>query len=150
MNLQEPWDVRPEKRTQLIERIERLKIDPNMIEEQFVRGGGPGGQKINKTASCVVLHYPPLKIRVRCQKDRRRSINRFLALRELVDRIEKIVSPETARSSDQSDRRRQNRLRRKRRSRKKAQKTESDDSILEKPSPDENVDEIRSPDHPSD
>ena len=147
MNLQEPWDVRPEKRAQLIERIERLQIDPKIIEEQFVRGGGPGGQKINKTASCVVLHYPPLNIRVRCQKDRRRSINRFLALRELVDRIEKIVSPETARSPDKGDRKRQNRLRRKRRSRKKAQKTDSTDPILEEPIPEENADEIRSPDH---
>jgi uncharacterized cupin superfamily protein len=61
-----------------------------------VRGGGKGGQKINKTANCVQLNYPPLGLSVRCQKDRQRSLNRFLALRELVDRIEVEISPGTS------------------------------------------------------
>lgn len=29
------------------------------LEEQFVKGSGPGGQKINKTSSCVVLKHLP-------------------------------------------------------------------------------------------
>ncbi|MCK5584154.1 MAG: hypothetical protein KAI33_10190, partial [Elusimicrobiales bacterium] len=44
----------------------------------------------------VMLKYPPLKIIIKCQKERKRSLNRFLALRELVDRIEMKISPETS------------------------------------------------------
>lgn len=96
MNLDQDFGVTPGKVSELRARMARLGIDPRDIEEAFVRGGGPGGQKINKTANCVVLRYAPLDLRVRCQRDRRRSVNRFLALRELVDRIEIAVSPETS------------------------------------------------------
>lgn len=96
MNLNERFDVTPGKVEALLERIQRLKIDPAVIEEGFTRGSGKGGQKINKTSNCVQLHYPPLDISVRCQRERKRTINRFLALRELVDRIEINVSPETS------------------------------------------------------
>ncbi|OIN98651.1 hypothetical protein AUJ66_00635 [Candidatus Desantisbacteria bacterium CG1_02_38_46] len=96
MNFNELFDVSPAKVATLRERIERLKIDISDIEEQFIRGGGKGGQKINKTANCVRLSYPPLGIQVRMQKDRKRSINRFLALRELVDKIEMRISPRTS------------------------------------------------------
>jgi len=96
MKLNEMFDISPGKIAALKEKIERLKIDPADIEEQFTRGSGKGGQKINKTANCVRLNYPKLGIQVRVQKDRRRSINRFLALRELADKIEMQVSPETS------------------------------------------------------
>jgi protein subunit release factor B len=96
MNVNERFDVRPEKVDALKARIARLGVDVSKIDEQFIRGGGRGGQKINKTANCVQLVYPPLGLRVRCQADRRRSVNRFLALRELVDRIEMKVSPGTS------------------------------------------------------
>ena len=96
MNLNEKFDVSPEKISALLERIKTLKIDPAVIEERFIRGGGKGGQKINKTANCVQLRYPPLDLMIRVQRERRRTVNRFLALRELVDRIEMKVSPETS------------------------------------------------------
>jgi protein subunit release factor B len=96
MKLNELADITPAKREELRARIERLNIDMDQVHEQFVKGGGKGGQKINKTNNCVVLTYPPMDLQVRCQRDRRRSINRFLALRELVDQIEMKVSPETS------------------------------------------------------
>lgn len=96
MNLNERFDVSPGKVEALLARIKRLRIDAKLIEETFARGGGKGGQKINKTANCVQLRYAPLELSVRCQKDRKRTINRFLALRELVDQIEMRVSPETS------------------------------------------------------
>jgi len=74
-------------------RIEALGIDLAAVEERFVKGGGRGGQKINKTSNCVQLRYAPLEIDIRCQEDRRRGINRFLALRRLVDEIEFRTSP---------------------------------------------------------
>jgi protein subunit release factor B len=96
MHWREITDVQPAKVEALKARIARLGIDLAQIEERFVRGGGRGGQKINKTANCVTLVYRPMAVRVRCQRDRRRSINRFLALRELADQVEMRVSPETS------------------------------------------------------
>lgn len=96
MNLNELFDVRPEKLEALKARIARLGVDLARVEETFVKGGGKGGQKINKTANAVVLRYEPLGLTVKCQRERRRTVNRFLALRELVDRIEMKVSPETS------------------------------------------------------
>jgi len=96
MNLNERFDVSPGKIEALLERIKRLAIDPAVIEEGFTRGSGKGGQKINKTSNCVQLYYPPLDIAVRCQRERKRTINRFVALRELVDQIEIKISPSTS------------------------------------------------------
>lgn len=66
----------------------RLGIDEADIEERFIRGSGAGGQKINKTSSCVQLIHRPTGIEVRCQAERSQSMNRFLARRELCDRLE--------------------------------------------------------------
>ena len=96
MNLNEDFGVAPAKLEDLEGRISRLKIDLKLIEESFSRGGGKGGQKVNKTSNRVQLCYPPLDIRVACQRERKRSLNRFLALRELVDHIEMKISPETS------------------------------------------------------
>lgn len=94
MNLAGDFGVAPSKVKDVKARIERLGIDLPSIEERFIRGGGKGGQKINKTANCVQLRYRG--VIVRCQRDRKRAVNRFLALRELVDRIEMKASPATS------------------------------------------------------
>ena len=96
MNFHEFSEISPAKVEALKARITRLAIDLRLIEEQFIRGSGHGGQKINKTSNAVLLKYPPLALIVRCQRERKRSLNRFLALRELVDEIEFRISPETS------------------------------------------------------
>ncbi|MBI4425554.1 MAG: peptide chain release factor-like protein [Elusimicrobia bacterium] len=96
MELHERFDVSPAKLAALRQRIERLGVVLAAVEEGYSRGGGKGGQKLNKTSNKVTLRYPPLGLVIQCQRDRRRSVNRFLALRELVDRIEREVSPETS------------------------------------------------------
>ena len=96
MNFNEFPEVRPAKLEELRSRIARLGVDLRLVEEQFVKGGGKGGQKINKTSNAVLLKYPPLGLIVRCQRERKRSLNRFIALRELVDEIELRVSPGTS------------------------------------------------------
>jgi len=58
------------------------------IDEQFVRSSGAGRQKVNKTSTCVVLHRRPTGIRVKCQRERSPTLNRFLARRILLDKIE--------------------------------------------------------------
>ncbi len=65
-----------------------LRISASDIEEQFVRGGGKGGQKINKTSSTVLLKHLPTGIEVRCQKHREQSKNRLSAYKLLIQKIE--------------------------------------------------------------
>ena len=96
MQLNEDFGVSPGKLEELKDRIARLGVDLLKVEETFSRGGGKGGQKVNKTSNRVQLSYPPLELRVACQRERKRSLNRFLALRELVYRIEMKISPETS------------------------------------------------------
>lgn len=104
MNFTEFSEITPAKITALKERITRLGIDLRLVEEQFTRGSGKGGQKINKTSNAVLLKYPPLELIVRCQRERKRSLNRFIALRELVDRIEFKISPQTSERLKEMDR----------------------------------------------
>jgi protein subunit release factor B len=121
VNLNERFDVSPEKLEALKARITRLGIDLSCIAESFVRGGGKGGQKINKTSNCVQLYYPPLDLRVRMQQERRRTVNRFLALRELVDQIEMRLSPQTSQRLQEIERLRRRKTRRQDRAREKYQ-----------------------------
>jgi protein subunit release factor B len=65
--------------------------------EKFVRSSGRGGQKVNKTSTCVYLKHVPTGIEIKCMKDRSQSINRFLARRELVARIEALSGKVTLR-----------------------------------------------------
>lgn len=116
MNLDEIPQVTPAKLEALKERIHHLGVDLGCIEETFVRGGGKGGQKINKTSNAVVLKYPPLGLVVKVQRERQRSLNRFLALRELVDQIEMKISPETSQRLKQWNKVRKQKARRQRRS----------------------------------
>jgi protein subunit release factor B len=58
------------------------------IEERFIRGSGPGGQKINKTSSTVWLRHRPTGIEVRCQAERSQAANRERAWQEMCDRLE--------------------------------------------------------------
>ena len=111
--------VTARKLDELRARIERLKIDLGQVDEQFIRAPGPGGQKVNKTSSGVLLRYPPLELVVKWTRERSRALNRFLALRELVDEIEVRVSPATSKRLNEQERSRQRKRRKKRRSRKK-------------------------------
>lgn len=61
------------------------------MEEAFIRGSGKGGQKINKTSSCVWLRHRPSGVEVRCQKYREQSKNRVAAYKLLIDKVEEKV-----------------------------------------------------------
>jgi len=75
--------------TQIDERLSRLHVRREDVDERFIRGGGPGGQKINKTSSTVSLRHRPTGIEVRCQAERSQSANRERAWIELLDKIER-------------------------------------------------------------
>lgn len=80
--------VSPEKNNWLKEKMKALNIREEDIVEKFVRSSGRGGQKVNKSSTCVYLKHLPTGIEIKCMKDRSQSINRFLARRELIERIE--------------------------------------------------------------
>lgn len=83
--------INPDKLLELEKRMAKLGIFEKDIEERFVRSGGKGGQKLNKTSSCVYLKHLPTGIEVKCQEERYQSINRFLARRILTDKLEALV-----------------------------------------------------------
>ena len=82
------FGVSTDKAQALGERMLRLGIREADLEEHFVRGSGAGGQKINKTSSCVWLRHRPSGLEVKCQWERSQALNRFLARRELCDQLE--------------------------------------------------------------
>ncbi|MBU2053958.1 MAG: peptide chain release factor-like protein [Proteobacteria bacterium] len=79
-----------EKETALRERMTRLGVREEDLRETFIRSSGPGGQKVNKTATCVFLVHLPTGLSVKCQQERSQALNRFLARRLLLDRIERL------------------------------------------------------------
>jgi len=81
--------VSAEKEKALAARMQELGVSENDFVESFVRSSGPGGQKVNKTSSCVYLIHLPTGLSVKCQRERSQSLNRHLARRLLLDKIER-------------------------------------------------------------
>jgi len=75
--------------TQIQERLDALGVLAADVEERFVRGSGPGGQKINKTSSTVCVKHRPTGVEVRCQRERSQAANRETAWAELCAKLEK-------------------------------------------------------------
>lgn len=73
---------------QIAERLAAAGARPEDVEERFVRGTGPGGQKINKTSSTVWLRHGPTGLEVRCQQERSQAANRAQAWAELCAKLE--------------------------------------------------------------
>ncbi|MEW5948840.1 MAG: peptide chain release factor-like protein [Thermodesulfobacteriota bacterium] len=106
--------VSEEKNKWLTETMEALGIQEKDIEEKFIRSSGKGGQKVNKTSTCVYLKHLPTGIEVKCMKDRSQSINRFLARRELAERIAALSGRVTGRGLAQERIRKQKARKKKR------------------------------------
>ncbi len=82
------FGVSTEKEEALLQKMNELGVHEADIDEKFIRSGGPGGQNVNKVATCVQLKHLPTGITVKIQKDRTQGVNRFLARRSLVSKIE--------------------------------------------------------------
>jgi len=75
----------------LEERMKALGMEERDIEEKFIHSQGKGGQKVNKSSSCVYLKHIPTGIEVKCQEERSQAMNRFFARRILADRVEEAL-----------------------------------------------------------
>ena len=82
------FPVSAEKENQLNLRMTALGVRECDIDESFVRSGGHGGQNVNKTSTCVMLLHRPSGLQVKCQETRQQGLNRFVARRLLLDKIE--------------------------------------------------------------
>lgn len=100
------------KREQLAERMVKVGLCDDDLVERFIVGSGKGGQKVNKTSSCVYLKDPKSGLDVKCQRSRSREMNRFLARRDLCDKVaEQILGEQTRRAAEAAKIRRQKRRR---------------------------------------
>ena len=111
MNLPEKSALTDAKYQEILDLIRKLNVDLADIDEKFVHGSGHGGQKINKTSIAVQLRHVPTGIVVKYQQFRERSMNRILALRELLRKLD----PDS-KAMAENDRVRKQKMRRKRRS----------------------------------
>lgn len=99
----------------LKKRMEKMGILEPDITEHFIRGSGSGGQKVNKTSSCVQLFHAPTSIEIRCQKTRSQADNRYWARRELCDRIDEQEQGENSKKQQAFEKIRRQKRRRSRR-----------------------------------
>lgn len=82
------FPVSSDKERALLARMQALGVREADLDERFVRSGGSGGQNVNKVSTCVVLRHVPTGLAVKCQRERSQALNRFLARRELLDKLE--------------------------------------------------------------
>ena len=107
--------VSDEKNRWLRQKMAKLSIREEDLIESFVRSSGNGGQHVNKTSTCVQLKHKTTGITATCMRERSQSVNRFLARRELIEKIEAasgVITPEMKRI----EKLRKQKARRKRRS----------------------------------
>jgi peptide chain release factor len=106
--------VSEEKNRQLRDRMAELAVSEADLEERFVRSSGSGGQHVNKSSTCVYLKHRPTGLEVKCMTQRSQSLNRFLARRELLEKIAAMRGEATPRSDRQARIRKQKARQRKR------------------------------------
>lgn len=111
--------IRKEKTDELKERMDRLGIKESDLIEKFILGSGSGGQKINKTSSCVYLKHIPTGIEIKCQRERSREMNRYYARKELCERIEEKIEKKASERQQKIEKIRRQKRRRSRKNKEK-------------------------------
>ena len=108
-----------DKARELEERLARLGVRAEDLDESFIHSGGKGGQNVNKVATCVVLVHRPTGIAVKCQRERSQGFNRLIARRMLADKIEEMRLGAASKRQQDAERVRRQKRRRSRRAKNK-------------------------------
>jgi protein subunit release factor B len=119
------FGITQKKRQELEARMASLGLWEQDLEEKFVRSSGPGGQRVNKTSSCVYLKHLPTGLEVKMQRDRSQTLNRYYARRRLCELIERQKFGNKSPAAIKAEKIRKQKQRRKRRSKLKSQTTEN-------------------------
>lgn len=115
--------VSEQKNRWLAARMAELGVREEELEERFVRSSGRGGQHLNKTSSAVQVRHLPSGLEARCGRERSQSLNRFLARRELLDKLARSRGLPTS-ATDEQEKIRKQKNRRHRRTTHKIQQNE--------------------------
>ena len=109
-----------EKTRELVERLARLGVREDHLEESFVRSSGKGGQNVNKVSTCVVLRHTPTRLQVKCQEERSQALNRYRARVMLAEKLEARVAARDAAAAYAAERARRQKRRPSRKAKAKA------------------------------
>ena len=111
--------VAPEKARALEDRLARLGVREQDLDESFVRSSGKGGQNVNKVSTCVVLVHRPSGIVVKCQRERSQAMNRYFARVQLADKLEARIAGAASAAEQAREKIRRQKRRRSRRAKEK-------------------------------
>eukprot|EP00736_Rhodelphis_marinus_P007644 Rmarinus@m.9459 len=95
-------------------------LEKNDVRETVCRSGGPGGQHVNKTNTCVIVKHIPTGIIVRCQQERSQSVNRKIAWKLLRDKVELHLLGENSKLGRKQEALKEKNRKKKQRSKKRA------------------------------
>ena len=125
------FGVTTQKEMALLRRMEACGLAESELEEKFIRSGGPGGQHVNRTATCVYLKHSPTGLEVKMQQERSQSLNRFFARRRLCELLEAQQSDGKTQAQRKQEKIRKQKKRRRKRSVSKPGADEVDNDALE-------------------
>jgi protein subunit release factor B len=108
--------VTPQKLAELDNRLKARGIRKEDVIEKFLRSSGAGGQNVNKVSSAVYLKHLPTGIEVKMQQERSQALNRFLAWRLLLDKIDELILRKKSQKRQAIEKIRRQKRRRSRRS----------------------------------
>ncbi len=93
------FGVTERKKAELEQRMQKCSLFEKDIEEAFIRSSGAGGQKVNKTSTCVHLKHIPSGLAVKVQKSRSQGLNRYYARKQMCELLEnKLLGKESPRA----------------------------------------------------
>ncbi len=113
------FGVTPQKEAELARRMDACGLRESDLDERFVSSSGPGGQHVNRSATCVQLTHGPTGLEVKMQKARSQGLNRFYARRRLCELIEAREMGEESPEAKRAAKVRKQKARRRRKTRKK-------------------------------
>lgn len=82
------FGITEQKKEELEQRMQKCNLFEKDISEKFVRSSGSGGQKVNKSSTCVHLKHITSGLSVKIQKSRSQGLNRYYARKRMCELLE--------------------------------------------------------------